>query len=445
MKEKIIETIKKNGLLSGCAGLVLCVSGGADSMCLLHFFLTNKELFGVPFVVAHVNHGLREESEKEEANLRAYCSEKGVPIEVLRADIKHTKPQGRSTEEYSREIRYEFFEKVRVKYGYSHIATAHNADDNTETVLLNMIRGCGITGLRGIPIKREDNIIRPLLRCTKEEIYAYCAENGIKYATDKTNFESVYTRNIIRNDILPLIRKINPSFGEAVFRLSASAIADDKYLENVIDGLMEGFGEFRKKNELPLSHLQDLPESLLSRLLRRYFFVNSPKTVLTNKQTSDIIYLISEAKTSEKTVIGNLEISRGYGVLKISEKGDAEKSGILPSELHEGMNILPGTGILTVSEVIADIDNRKNSVVSGLELSVRSRAAGDSIKLPGRPKKALRRLFIDNKMPEADRSSVPVVVYGGRVAWLYGYGTDESFIPEIGCPAYYLEFTPDKA
>ena len=173
MKEKIIDNIRENGLLENCRGLVLCISGGSDSMSLLHFFLENKGLYGIPFVVAHVNHGLRAESEDEEKYLKEFCDTRKVPIEILHADISGTKPKGKSTEEYAREVRYDFFNNIRDKYGYTHIATAHNADDNTETMLLNIIRGCGISGLCGIPVKREDGIIRPLLRCSKKEIYEY--------------------------------------------------------------------------------------------------------------------------------------------------------------------------------------------------------------------------------------------------------------------------------
>lgn len=441
MKEKIIENIRENRLLEDCSGLVLCISGGADSMSLLHFFLENKGLYGVPFVVAHVNHGLREESKDEEKYLKEFCENKNIPIEILHADISGTKPKGKSTEEYSREVRYDFFSKIREKYGYSHIATAHNADDNTETVLLNLIRGCGIGGLGGIPVKRDDGIIRPLLRCSKKEIYEYCRENEVVFFTDKTNFENVYTRNIIRNEIIPVIEKINPSFNESVARLSASAKADDDLLEKLVDEEVLKLSGMTQNDELPLSYFRELHESLLFRVVRRYFFVNSPKTVLTKKQTNDIIYLIKNADTSAKILLGNVEVRRGYDSLKIVPS-DVEHVEIAPSELFFGENSLGKIGQIVLSEVTVTAENRKNCLTAGCPLEVRSRKTGDRIKLPKRPEKTLKKLFIDDKVPAELRDKTPVVTFGDEVVWVSGYGSAENFRPEIGSKAICLEFEP---
>ena len=441
MKIKIIENIRENGLLENCRGLVLCISGGADSMSLLHFFLENKGLYGIPFTVAHVNHGLREESKDEEKYLREFCESKNIPIEILHADISGTKPKGKSTEEYAREVRYDFFNEVREKYGYTHIATAHNADDNAETLMLNLIRGCGIGGLCGIPVKREDGIIRPLLRCSKDEIYDYCRENGIVYFTDKTNFENVYTRNIIRNEIIPIIKKINPSFNESVARLSASAKADDDFLEKLVDCEVERLSSMTQNNELPLSYFRELHESLLFRVVRRYFFVNSPKTVLTNKQTNDIIYLIKNSDTSKKILLGNVEIRRGYDILKIIS-AETVSEEITPAELLLGENRLGNIGRITLSEVTVTAENRKNCLTAGYPLEVRSKKTGDRIKLPKRPEKTLKKLFIDDKVPREIRDITPVVTFGDEVVWVAGYGSAEKFRPNIGSKAIYLEFEP---
>ncbi len=441
MKEKIIGNIRENGLLENCRGLVLCISGGSDSMSLLHFFLENKGLYGVPFVVAHVNHGLREESEDEEKYLKEFCELKNVPIEVLHADIAGTKPKGKSTEEYAREVRYDFFNKIREKYGYTHIATAHNADDNTETLLLNIIRGCGLGGLCGIPVKRDDGVIRPLLRCSKTEIYEYCRENDIVFFTDKTNFENVYTRNIIRNEIIPIIEKINPSFNDSVARLAASAGADDDFLEKLVDTEVEKLAAMTQNNELPLSYFRELHESLLFRVVRRYFFVNSPKTVLTKKQTDDIIYLIKNADTSKKIVLGNVEVLRGYDSLKIVST-DSREIEIVPFELNFGENPLGRSGRIFVSEVTVTAENRKNCLNIKHLLTVRSRSIGDKIKLPKRPEKTLKKLFIDDKVPLELRDTIPVVTFGDDVVWVGGYGSAEKFRPELGENAIYLDFEP---
>ncbi|MBQ2881236.1 MAG: tRNA lysidine(34) synthetase TilS [Clostridia bacterium] len=439
MKEKIIETIRKYGLLEGCKGLVLCISGGSDSMSLLHFFCENKGLYGIPFVVAHINHGLRAESIEEEAGLIDFCKKNSVPIEVLHADISGSKPKGKSTEEYAREVRYSFFEEVRDKYGYTHIATAHNADDNSETVLLNLIRGCGVGGLCGIPVKRDDGVVRPLILCTKKEIYEYCENNKIVFYTDKTNFENLYTRNLIRNEIIPIIKRINPSFNEAVARLTEAASADDTYLENIVDSYMNDPCSVTENKELSLKFLNSLPDSILPRFIRRYFFVNSSNIVLTNKQTNDIIGLIKKAKTSKKTEIEGFEISIGYDSLVIREKNTAERK-IITSEIFLGENILPEVGVLTVSEAVATKENIKDCIAVKDCLTVRSRCSGDSLKLPNRPSKTLKKLFIDDKIPSDKRALIPVISCGEDIVWVFGYGADEKFRPEVGEMALYLKF-----
>ena len=436
MKDKIIDTIREYKLLDGCKGLILCISGGSDSMSLLHFFYENKGLYGIPFVVAHVNHGLRAESEDEERMLESYCSEREVPIEILHAKISESKPKGKSTEEYAREVRYKFFSDVREKYGYSHIATAHNADDNGETILLNLIRGCGISGLKGIPVKRDDGIIRPLIRCSKKEIYSYCCEHGIAYATDKTNFENIYTRNIVRNELVPLIEKINPSFNEAVIRLSNSASADDTYLETLIDKEIE-------HGSLSLSYLRSLPESLLSRYVRRYFFVNSPKIVLTNKQTNDIIYLIKESDISKRIVVQGVEIRRSYDSLIVSESSKDEFSDF-ELNLEFGENLLDGIGTIIVSEETVTSENVKNCISVRSPLIVRNRISGDCVKFPKRPEKTLKKLFVDDKIPLDKRSRIPIVVSEGEIVWVGGYGSAEKYRPKIGsvgvCFRFFSQF-----
>lgn len=410
-------------------------------MSLLHFFCENKGLYGIPFVVAHVNHGLRTESAEEEEGVSSFCKRNSVPIEILHADISGTKPKGKSTEEYAREVRYSFFEEVKTKYGYTHIATAHNADDNSETVLLNLIRGCGVSGLCGIPVKREDGIIRPLINCSKKEIYEYCEKNRLIFYTDKTNFENLYTRNLIRNEIIPIIKKINPSFNESVSRLTEAASSDDTYLEGVVDSYMRDPQLFTEEKEISLKFLNSLPDSLLPRFIRRYFFVNSPNIVLTNKQTNDIIGLIKKAKTSRKIEIEGFEISIGYNSLAVRKREQSERK-IIETELFLGENLLRKVGILEVSEVIANKENIKDCIIIKDNLTVRSRYSGDSLKLPKRPEKTLKKLFIDDKIPSDKRELIPVVSCGDDLVWVFGYGSDEKFRPKVGEKALYLNLKP---
>lgn len=408
-------------------------------MSLLHFFCKSRNFYNIPFVVAHVNHGLRKESEEEESFLKKHCDDLNIPIEILHVSVSETKPKGKSIEEYARDLRYEFFDKVRARYGYTHIVTAHNADDNSETVLLNLIRGSGLGGISGIPIKREDFVIRPLLYCSKEEIYSYCEEYGIRFFTDKTNFENIYTRNIIRNEIIPIIKKINPEFNRAVSRLTKVVSADNEYLGGLADIEVEKFSSEEAVKTLPLAYLRSMSDSLLSRFIRKFFFVNSPNIVLTNQQTNDIIYLIKNSTVSKKLSFSGVDIVLGYEsltILSAIKKHDIS----FDSELCLGDNVIPGVGIITVTNEIVDFGNDKDFVSEGISLRVRNRRSGDTVKFPKRPEKKLKKLFTDDKIPLSERMKIPIVVCNNEVVWIGGYGSCEKYRPHPGERAIKLNF-----
>ena len=255
MYKTVFDTIDKYSMFSDCTGAVLAVSGGPDSMAMLNFFIENRSVFGFETAVAHINHMLREESGDEELMVSEYCKKHNVRFFSLKADIKNLKEMGESVETCSRNIRYGFFEKVREITGFSHTVTAHNSDDNAETLLLNIIRGCGLKGLSAIPFVRDTNIVRPFLEVSKKELEEYCRSRGVPFCTDRTNSECIYIRNIIRNIIIPEINKINPSFCHSASRLISSVSADSEYLSAAADECVKDIyiGEIKifvpKKNQ----------------------------------------------------------------------------------------------------------------------------------------------------------------------------------------------------
>jgi tRNA(Ile)-lysidine synthase len=433
----IFANIEKNGLIpSDCTGIVLAVSGGSDSMTLLDFFI--RAGFSVPFSVAHINHGLREESSDEERFLVEYCKTKGVIIDVYHADIPNTKPSGVSVEEFARSVRYSFFESIRKKYGFSHIATAHNKNDATESFFMNIVRGSGIHGVAGLPVSREDKVIRPLLLCEKQDIVSNCEENGIPYVTDMTNFESICTRNIIRNEILPKLREINPRLDDAVARLSVLANDDEDYFNKKIHEALLSFGENRQKNELPLNFLKSNEKSVVSRLLRCVFSDLPDAPVLTFSQTNDIIHLINSGKTSDRILLSNGYFAViGYETLRfVKQEPISEIAEPLP--IAEGENIC-GKFSVIIERTVAEKSNIASCFCADLPLFVRSRKASDKVRLFNRPEKSVRQLFIDQKIPSEKRGDMLLVTDSSNVpVWLRGFGASGEFIPTLNEPAWQI-------
>ena len=240
IENKVLETIKKYQLIEKEDKLVIGVSGGPDSMALLHILLTLQEKEQIPsctLLVAHVNHMLRKEADEETAYVEEFCRLHQIPCFIKRAKVEELAQKAKmGTEELGRNIRYQFFEEVRKKEKAQKIVTAHHANDNAETVLMNILRGSGTAGLKGIePIrKNEKNVVfvRPLLNCTKEEIYEYCKEKKLQPKIDKSNQENVYNRNKVRNILIPFLEKEwNPNIVATLNRLSELARQENQYLE----------------------------------------------------------------------------------------------------------------------------------------------------------------------------------------------------------------------
>jgi tRNA(Ile)-lysidine synthase len=235
--EQIEKTIKQNNLINKKDKIVIGVSGGPDSMCLLHFLNAKKDEYQTEIFVAHVNHKIREEADSDEEYVKNYCEKYNIPVFIKQIDIKkYAKEQKRGEEESGRIARYEFFDEVLNKTGSNKIATAHNNNDKVETVIMNIIRGSGIRGLIGIEAIRDKKYIRPLIDCKREDIENYCNINKLNPRIDKTNAENVYARNKIRNVVIPYIKQeFNPSIINAVTKLSDIAKEDDEYINKITE------------------------------------------------------------------------------------------------------------------------------------------------------------------------------------------------------------------
>lgn len=236
MKNKVKQTIKKYNLINKEDKILVAVSGGPDSISLLNVLHD----LGYNLCVAHVNHGLRENAKKDEEFVENFCKEKNIPCFIKKINLKELMEnditlKGMSTEEAGRKARYDFFNEVLRKQNCNKIATAHNSNDNVETVIMNMVRGSGLSGLKGIEPSR-DNIIRPLIETSRKEIEEYCKENNLNPRHDESNDETVYTRNKVRLELIPYIEKnINSNVVNNITRMSKIISEEERFILDLVE------------------------------------------------------------------------------------------------------------------------------------------------------------------------------------------------------------------
>lgn len=237
LQEKVLATIQKYHLIEKKDKIVIGVSGGPDSMTLLNVLYRLKEVLNIQICVAHMNHMIRKEAEEETKYVQDFCKKIGIECYVKKVDVQEEAKRLKiSTELAGRNMRYAFFEYVAQKVGANKIATAHNANDNAETVLMNLLRGSGISGLKGIEKMREGKYIRPIITCTRKEIEAYCKQHELNPCYDKSNEENIYTRNKVRNQLIPYLEnEFNPNIVEGLNRLSSIVIKQEEFIHKIVD------------------------------------------------------------------------------------------------------------------------------------------------------------------------------------------------------------------
>ena len=239
LEEKVLNTINKYELIKKGNTIVIGVSGGPDSMALLNALinLNNKNAIECKLIVAHVNHGIRKEADSETDFVINFCKIHNIPCFVKKENvIELAKKQNIGTEEAGRKLRYNFFEEIAKNENATKIATAHNANDNAETVLMNIIRGSGTSGLKGIEVNRNNKYIRPLIDCTRKEIEEYCMVQKIDAKQDNTNKVNIYTRNKVRNILIPLLEKeFNPNIISSINRMSEIVKEENDYFQKQVE------------------------------------------------------------------------------------------------------------------------------------------------------------------------------------------------------------------
>ena len=295
---KVLNTIKKYHLIETGDILVLGVSGGPDSITMLDILLKIKQTkkISFDFVVAHVNHMIREEAKEDEEYVKEYCIKNDIEFYGKSIDVQKIANTNKiSTEEAGRNTRYEFFDEILQKINGNKIAIAHNKNDKVETMIMNELRGCGIQGLKGIEPVRE-KYIRPLIECERKEIEEYCKENHIEPRIDKTNFENIYTRNKIRNIVIPYIKQeFNPNIIETMDRLSNLIVEQETYIQKQVAEIYK---------EIVLEEKIDLENPYI--LLNLKKFNKQEKVIKSNVILYTITRLFNTTKGIEKIHIEDI-------------------------------------------------------------------------------------------------------------------------------------------
>lgn len=448
MLDKVVETITRHRLIENGDKIVAGISGGPDSVCLLHLLHTLSEKINIKVYAIHINHKLRgSESDADEAFTFEICNKLGIYLRCLAFDIDEISRMERiSLEEAGRETRYREFERFADETGAVKIAVAHNKNDQAETVLMNLLRGTGLQGLAGMDYMRG-RIIRPLLDISRHEIESYCEDNSLGYRIDSSNLERDYTRNRIRLELIP---EINKSFGtdltESIHRMSLLLRNDNSFMEAEA---VKAYDSSLEKCEngcvsLKLNELKLLHPALSGRVLRIAISrIKGDLKGIESKHIEDIAELLNKNRTGSVIQLPKrIRAGISYSSLKIYTEKTTTKI-IFNYELN-----IPGYTLIdeirasvdaSIESISLNDDKYKrisyNSLVQFFDydrlkkgMNIRNRQDGD-IFTPYRSNgsKKLKEYFIDNKIPRGKRDEIPLITTYNEVIWIIGYKISDKF------------------
>lgn len=408
---------------------VVGFSGGADSTALAHWLM--GQIAPARIVLAHVNHLLRGgEADRDEAASRAFAQRFGLRFEVLRADVKSLALEsGQGLEECGRQVRYDFFRSLASGED-DRVLTAHNAEDNAETILLNLCRGASLSGLCGIP-PRRGKVLRPFLRVSREEIEAYCAANGLSFLTDGSNLSDDYARNRIRHHVVPVLRGVNPQFVQAAGQAAELLSQDRDFLRDEAEKLLEAA---RVPFGLDASLLREAPKSLGSRALLRYL-EEAGCGELSKKHVDEAVRLLREGGSA--SLPGGVSARCFQNVFSAGRPGRSRpfRIPVGPGEtpLPNGKVLILRKKSLGPEESGPKIHNLlfKNALdydIIGRNLEARTRREGDRFVPAGRHvTKTLKQVFQENHVPVPEREREVLLECGGELAYCESAGVSQKF------------------
>ena len=448
--EQIKNDMIKHQLLRKGDGVVVGLSGGADSVCLLKVLLEFKEDFSLTLTAVHVNHGLRgHESDEDQAFVERLCKDWNVSLKTFRVDLKQmSHDQGSSLEEAGREIRYKLFHQVMEETGAGAIAVAHHREDQAETIMLHILRGTGLDGLCGMNIK-QGPVIRPLLNVGRAQILEYLEANGIPFRIDSSNLTDEFTRNRIRNVLFPMIQEmfsVDPS--NQLLRLSHIIREDQDFIETVAqEAYLRVLLSEDGKVELSLKELQNFPTAIIKRIIRRAWErINTNRKNLERVHVDQIAALCQDGRTGKRAPLPKgFEARISYDKLIFEKQAiQAQKPYAYPIS-YEGITEAEQAGGVLHAELISGEEAfgrygnpdtlRENAFIQLFDydklecgITLRNRKDGDRIRPYGSGgEKKLKDYFIDQKVPWDERSRIPLVAKDQRIVWIIGMRTSEDY------------------
>lgn len=450
-QQKVLDTIRTGHLIEQGEGIVVGLSGGPDSVCLIHVLHSLSEALRIKLYAVHINHMLRDgEAKADEQYASELCRELGIWFSAVRVDVgAMAQAQGLSLEEAGREARYGEFSRAVQSVGAAKIAVAHNRNDQAETVMMNIIRGSGMAGLVGMEYKRG-NIIRPLLNITRDEIEQYCTEAGLSPRTDSSNLTQEFTRNRVRLGLFPYIRE---NFGadmvDSLCRLSAHAAQDNSFLDacaqNAYEDMicMKGTGMI----ELRADKLLLLDPSIRSRVFKLALIHTAGSSAgFGSIHYRSLSELVIKGRTGGQAELpGGIRAIYSYGILKITDSGVVPVN-FAPVRFCRTLDI-PGTVFIAeldaevTTTVLSDfnIDNYRSLgynpfmqffdyVKLNKGMNIRNRQEGDVFKpFLSNGTKKLKEYFIDSKIPREQRGRIPLLCTGHEVVWVIGDKISDKF------------------
>ena len=409
--------------------VLLALSGGSDSACLLRLMSEASKAHHFELSAAHVNHGIRGEkygceADRDEAFCQEICRELGIKLFVKRVDVPAlAQSSGESLETAAREARYGFFAEIMLEHGIEILATAHNADDNFETQLFNLCRGCGIDGICGIPESRPFTdangiIVRPILSASKIEILRYCETNGVQYVTDSTNFEDDCVRNKLRLNIIPQLKEIFSTPERSAARLATYAKEDSDFIDQEAERLLSTFG-----NGISVEILSSTHPAIAKRMIRSAFAKYSQKS-LESVHVENVMAFASEKKSGQISLPDELSACFENGLLFFrSEKTAFAETSPYCVPLSFGVNYIEDTdfavfiGETPAKEIPEGYETYDTAeIFSSSPLTAKNRCEGDRI-LTGGMHKRIKKLMCDKKIFLRDRETLPLIYADNEIIY----------------------------
>ena len=427
--EKFKNFIEENNLIEKGDSIVSAVSGGSDSVFMLEMLSAIKDDYDLKIIVSHVNHGLRgAEAQRDEDFVKKLAEKNGLIYEVEHIDMAgYAKEHSLTCEEAGRKLRYLFFEEIKEKYKADKVAIAHNKNDVAETIFLNIFRGTGLDGLESIPLRR-DFYIRPILCFEKSEILDFLKENNIHYVDDSTNFTNDYKRNVIRNEIIPFIKKnFNENIVSSMSRLASIAKENNLYLEDIIN---DKYIDIVKDNTIDREGFNELNHYEKTLVLRKFLRDNlNYLNNISKDNIEDMIKLISLDSGKKYDIDGKHYLVNDFDktIFKKLDINELSEEISLDFKLDKVYNIYGSKFKFVLSDKILSKKYLDYDLLTG-KLSLRNRRSGDRFNPFGmKGSKKIKDYFVDKKVSSDDRSKVLFLMNDDEIAYVVGYDIADKY------------------